>query len=255
MRRLEGKNVIITGGAQGMGLVFSDALASEGATVFILDISTNTAAVEKLIDKYGKHRIFVYQCDVSLENQVKETIEKILNYSNLIHILINNAAIFSVLKPTEPWDIETELWDKVMAVNVRGPFLMVKHISPHMIKQKYGKIINISSGTAYRGIPKMLHYVSSKGAMLGFSRALSRDLGKYGICVNTLVPGLVLSDTLMANNPEHVAHMRDAVLSTRSIKRDEKPDDLIGGLIFLASKESDFVTGQSLSVCGGTLSL
>jgi NAD(P)-dependent dehydrogenase (short-subunit alcohol dehydrogenase family) len=255
MRRLEGKNVIITGGAQGMGLVFSDALASEGATVFILDISTNTAAVEQLIDKYGKHRIFVYQCDVSLENQVKVTIEKILKHSNLIHILINNAAIFSVLKPTEPWDIETELWDKVMAVNVRGPFLMVKYISPHMIKQKYGKIINISSGTAYRGIPKMLHYVSSKGAMLGFSRALSRDLGKYGICVNTLVPGLVLSDTLMANNPEHVAHMRDAVLSTRSIKRDEKPDDLIGGLIFLASKESDFVTGQSLSVCGGTLSL
>lgn len=255
MQRLLEKNVVITGGAQGLGLVFSEALASEGATVFILDIHDNPSSISTLIDKYGKNKVFFFRCDVSIENNVKETLEKILVYKNKIHVLINNAAIFSVLKPTEPWNIDVDLWDQVMAVNVRGPFIMVKHISPLMIKEKYGKIINIASGTAYRGIPNMLHYVSSKGAMVSFSRALSRDLGKYGICVNTLVPGLVMSDTLLTNNPEHVAHMRDAVLSTRSIKRDEKPEDLIGGLIFLSSNESDFVTGQSLSVCGGTLSL
>lgn len=255
MQRLEDKNIVITGGARGMGLVFSEALASEGATVFILDVHDDFSSINLLIEKYGKKRIFFFRCDVSIEEDVKAALEKILEYKNTIHVLINNAAIFSVLKPTVPWDIDVDLWDRVMAVNVRGPFLMVKHICPLMIKEKYGKIINISSGTAYRGIPNMLHYVSSKGAMVSFSRALSRDLGKYGICVNTLVPGLVLSDTLLANNPEHVAHMRDAVLSTRSIKRDEKPEDLIGGLIFLSSSESDFVTGQSLSVCGGTLSL
>ena len=104
-------------------------------------------------------------------------------------MLVNNAAIFSTLKPVEPWEIDVELWDKVMAVNMRGPFLMMKHVTPHMIEAGYGKIINIASGTAYRGVPHMAHYVTSKGAMLGFTRALSRDLGKHGIRVNTLAPG------------------------------------------------------------------
>lgn len=137
-----------------------------------------------------------------------------------------------------------------MAVNVRGPFLMVKHVAPLMIKAGYGKIINISSGTAYRGIPHMAHYVTSKGAMLGFTRALARDLGKHGIRVNTLAPGLVMSDSIAANT-EHIDEMRDAVIAARSIKRDGYPEDLIGALVFLSSAESDFVAGQTLSVCGG----
>jgi NAD(P)-dependent dehydrogenase (short-subunit alcohol dehydrogenase family) len=140
-----------------------------------------------------------------------------------------------------------------MAVNIRGPFLMVKHAAPHMMRAKYGKIINIASGTAYRGIPHMAHYVTSKGAMLGFTRALSRDLGKHGIRVNTLAPGLIMSDSIVANT-EHIDEMRDAVIAARSIKRDGHPEDLIGALVFLASAESDFVAGQTLAVCGGTTS-
>src|SRR5581483_6602348 len=96
-------------------------------------------------------------------------------------VLVNNAAVYSTLPPVKPTEIDVALWDKVMAVNVRGPFLMVKHVAPHMMARKTGKIINIASGTAYKGLPNFLHYVTSKGAIVSFTRALSRDLGSHGI--------------------------------------------------------------------------
>jgi NAD(P)-dependent dehydrogenase (short-subunit alcohol dehydrogenase family) len=130
---------------------------------------------------------------------------------------------------------------------------MVKHVAPHMIARGYGKIINIGSGTAYRGIPWMLHYVTSKGGIVAFTRALSRELGEHGIRVNTLSPGLTLSDTVLAENPEHLATARPSVLGLRALKRDVFPEDLLGALVFLASGDSDFVTGQTLAVDGGSI--
>lgn len=254
MGRLDGRVAIVTGGAKGIGKVYSQSLAAEGATVVVADIEGSAAVADALVAQYGKGRAHAFRLDVSVEKEVAEVVAGAIKCCGKIDVLINNAAVFSTLKPTEPWEIDVDLWDRVMAVNVRGPFLMVKHVAPHMMKAGYGKIINISSGTAYRGIPHMAHYVTSKGAMLGFTRALSRDLGKHGIRVNSLAPGLVLSDTLVANNQEHLAEMRDAVIAARSIKRDETPEDLIGAIIFLASAESDFVAGQTLSVCGGTVS-
>src|SRR5262249_46841640 len=156
------------------------------------------------------------------------------------------------LPPVDCTGIEVELWDKVMAVNVRGPFLMVKHVVPHMAAQGYGKIINIGSGTAYKGLPSMLHYVTSKGAVTAFTRALSREVGEKGIRVNTLAPGLVMSDTLIENRA-HIEQARELVLQSRALRRDEVPEDLIGALIFLASAESDFITGQTIAVDGGSI--
>lgn len=254
MGRLDGRVAIVTGGAKGIGRVYSEALVAEGATVVVADIEGSAEVAKALCKQYGEGRALAFRFDVSIEADVAGVVSSVMKRCGKIDILINNAAVFSTLKPTEPWEIDVELWDRVMAVNVRGPFLMVKHAAPHMIKAGYGKIINIASGTAFRGIPHMAHYVTSKGAMLGFTRALSRDLGKHGIRVNSLAPGLVLSDTLVANNQEHLAEMRDAIIAARSIKRDETPEDLIGALGFLASGESDFVTGQTLSVCGGTVS-
>ena len=121
-----------------------------------------------------------------------------------IDVLVNNAALFAPLQETKCTEIDADLWDKVMAVNLRGPFLMVKHVAPHMIARGYGKVINIGSGTAYRGIPWMLHYVTSKGGIMAFTRALARELGENGIRVNTLAPGFTLSDTVMSENPGHV---------------------------------------------------
>jgi NAD(P)-dependent dehydrogenase (short-subunit alcohol dehydrogenase family) len=128
----------------------------------------------------------------------------------------------------------------------------VKHVAPHMKERKSGKIINIASGAAYKGVPRMLPYVSSKGAMLAFTRALSRELGDFGIAVNSLSPGYILSDTGLENKT-HVEEERAPVRNSRAFKRDGYPQDLLGTLIFLASPDSDFVTGQSIVVDGGSV--
>ena len=254
MGRLDGRVAIVTGGAKGIGKVYSQGLASEGATVVVADIEGSGDVAEALRAQHGEGRAHGFRFDVSVEHEVRGLVDDVMKRCGKIDVLVNNAAIFSMLKPIEPWDIDVELWDRVMAVNVRGPFLMVKHVAPHMAKAGYGKIINVASGTAYRGIPHMAHYVTSKGAMLGFTRALARDLGKHGIRVNTLAPGLIMSDSVIENSQEHVAEMREAVLAARSIKREGYPEDLIGALVFLAAAESDFVAGQTLAVCGGTTS-
>lgn len=253
MGRLDGRVAIVTGGAKGIGKFYCEALAKEGARVAITDIVDGSDLASSINAKMGAGSACAYTCDVSSPSDVRNMVERVRDTFGKIDVLVNNAALFSQLKPTEPWDIDVELWDRVMAVNVRGPFLMVKYVSPIMISAGYGKIINIASGTAYRGIPHMAHYVTSKGAMLGFTRALARDLGKHGIRVNTLAPGLIMSDSILENT-EHVAEMRDAVIAARSIKRDGYPSDLTGALVFLASAESDFVAGQTLAVCGGTTS-
>jgi NAD(P)-dependent dehydrogenase (short-subunit alcohol dehydrogenase family) len=129
---------------------------------------------------------------------------------------------------------------------------MVKHVAPHMMERRTGKIINIASGTAYKGIPNMLHYVTSKGAMVSFTRALSRELGDYGIAVNTLAPGYILSDTGLENT-KHVEEARVPVRNSRAFKRDAYPEDLLGALVFLASSDSDFITGQTIAVDGGAI--
>jgi NAD(P)-dependent dehydrogenase (short-subunit alcohol dehydrogenase family) len=134
---------------------------------------------------------------------------------------------------------------------VRGVFLMTKHVAPHMIAQKYGKIINISSGTVARGIPNFSHYVTSKGAVTAFTRSISRELGEHNICVNSLAPGFTLSDSVMHENPNHLAHSQQPSIVRRAIKRDEYPEDLLGALVFLASADSDFITGQTIAVDGG----
>lgn len=251
MGRLDGRIIIVTGGAKGIGKVYSQGLAREGATVVIADIADGATLAQEISAAHGAGRAIAMTFDVSSETDVKRVVADVMKRFGRIDVLVNNAAIFSTLQPTEPWDIDVELWDRVMAVNVRGPFLMVKHVAPAMIKAGYGKIINIASGTAYRGIPHMAHYVTSKGAMLGFTRALARDLGPRGIRVNTLAPGLIMSDSILANT-EHIDEMRDAVIAARSIKRDGMPEDLIGALVFLSAAESDFVAGQTLAVCGGT---
>lgn len=169
-----------------------------------------------------------------------------------IDVLVNNAAIFGnlVLKPFE--QIGSDEWDKVMAVNVRGSFECARAVSPIMRKQRYGKIINIASGTVFKGTPLFLHYVTSKGAVVAMARCLARELGNDNICVNTLAPGLTLSANVSAN-PDWQGAIAAGIVASRSIKRDQLPDDLSGTLVYLASGESDFVTGQVIVVDGGSV--
>lgn len=249
--RLAGKTAIVTGGAKGIGKHYSLALAAAGARVMIADIADGKDVAAEITTQHGAGAATSFITDVSDENSVKALTAETMARFGKIDILINNAAVYSTLKPRayDEWDIET--FDKVMAVNVRGPYLMVRHVAPHMVKAGSGKIINIGSGTVYKGVPRMLPYVLSKGAMLAFTRSLSRELGPHGIAVNTLTPGFILSDTGLENS-QHVEEERIPVRNSRAIKRDAYPEDLLGSLIFLCSSDSDFVTGQSLVVDGGS---
>jgi len=252
MPRLQNRSAIVTGGARGIGRHYSLALAAEGPRVMIADIADGSALAAEIAARHGHNAVASAVFDVSEETAVTRVVDETMERFGKIDILVNNAALFAPLPPVDCTDIAVELWDQVMAVNVRGPFLMVKHVVPHMAAQGYGKIINIGSGTAYKGLPSMLHYVTSKGAVTAFTRALSREVGEKGIRVNTLAPGLVMSDTLVENRA-HIEQARERVVQSRALRRDEVPEDLIGALIFLASAESDFITGQTIAVDGGSI--
>jgi len=252
MPRLAGKTAIVTGGARGIGRHYSQALAAEGARVMIADIEDGGDLAKEIAQAHGAEAAASAVCDVSDETAVEALVKQTLQRFGQIDILVNNAALYAKLSPRNfnEWDVAT--WDKVMAVNTRGPFLMVKHVAPHMMARRSGKIINIASGAPYKGVPRMLPYVSSKGAIIAFTRSLSRELGDYGIAVNSLSPGYILSDTGL-ENATHVEEERVPVRSSRAFKRDAYPEDLVGTLVFLASSDSDFITGQSIVVDGGSV--
>jgi NAD(P)-dependent dehydrogenase (short-subunit alcohol dehydrogenase family) len=168
-----------------------------------------------------------------------------------IDFLVNNAALYGALKVQSWLDISVEEWDRVMAVNLRGMFLCSKAVAPSMIERRSGKIINISSGTALAGVPGLLHYVTSKGGVIGMTRALAREVGGMGITVNAITPGVTMSEgtrSLMRNSglPEG-----DRMLAAKCLPREQTPGDLVGAMLFLASSDSDFITAQVLNVDGG----
>ncbi|HEX3939678.1 MAG TPA: SDR family oxidoreductase [Xanthobacteraceae bacterium] len=251
MGRLDGRVAILTGGAKGIGRHYAGALAAQGARLMIADVADGKDVAAEIARQHGANSVESTVSDVSDEGAVKALVGKTMERFGKIDILVNNAALFAPLREQKVTDIDVELWDRVMAVNIRGVFLMTKHVAPHMIAQKYGKIINISSGTVARGIPLFAHYVTSKGAVTAFTRATSRELGEHNICVNNLAPGFTLSDTVIEENPQHLEHSRQPSILRRALKRDEYPQDLLGALVFLASADSDFITGQTIAVDGG----
>jgi NAD(P)-dependent dehydrogenase (short-subunit alcohol dehydrogenase family) len=253
MSRLEGRVALLTGGAKGIGTHYARRLAAEGARLMIADIADGKDIAAELAQQHGANSVASRIADVSDEGAVKALVAETMERFGKIDILINNAALFAPLTEQSCTEIDAAVWDRVMAINLRGPFLLVKHVAPHMKAQGYGKIINIGSGTAFRGIPWMLHYVTSKGGIMAMTRALSRELGEHGIRVNTLAPGFTMSETVIAENPGHVETARARAVASRALKRDETPQDLLGALVFLAGPDSDFVTGQTIAVDGGNV--
>jgi NAD(P)-dependent dehydrogenase (short-subunit alcohol dehydrogenase family) len=162
------------------------------------------------------------------------------------------AYIYSGLVFTYWEDLDLDEWDRVMAVNVKGMFLTCRAVAPAMQEQKYGKIINISSGTALVGVAGVLHYIASKGAVIAMTRGLARELGDFNICVNTITPGFTMTqaskDMMAASELEGLGEM---VVSMQTLKRPEEATDLVGAAVFLASSDSDFMTGQIVNVDGG----
>jgi NAD(P)-dependent dehydrogenase (short-subunit alcohol dehydrogenase family) len=250
MSRLKDRVAIVTGAAQGIGATYARALAAEGAKVVVADILDGSKVARELEASGGK--AMAVDVDVSDEASAQAMTDAVVEHFGRIDILVNNAAVYASLRLKPFTDIDVAEWDKVMAVNVRGPFVCAKAVVPVMRRQGYGRIVNISSGTPFKGTPNLLHYVTSKGAILAFTRALAREVGGDGICVNTLAPGLVLSEGVIEN-----ADLKDKltgpVIASRAIKRDQLPEDLVAPLLFLVSDDCAFMTGETVVVDGGSV--
>lgn len=244
--RLAGKVAIVTGGARHIGAAYCRKLAQEGASVVVADILDGGAVANEIRASGGK--ALALRIDVSNEDDANHMAVETARTFGRIDILVNNAAIFINIKRHPFYEIGAEEWDRVSAVNIKGPFLCAKAVFPQMKAQKSGKIINISSSTAYWGTPNFLHYVASKAALIGMTRSLAREVGEFGICVNAIAPGLVEHEG--QNAPKALTELQ---LKERSIKRLQTPEDLMGTLVFLCSSDSDFMTGQSIVVDGGSI--
>jgi NAD(P)-dependent dehydrogenase (short-subunit alcohol dehydrogenase family) len=249
-QRLEGRVAIVTGAAQGIGAEYARALASQGAAVGVADILDTQQVVNEIAEAGGQ--AIAIRADVTDAQSVQAMVRQTVERFGKLDILVNNAALFGKVTRKRFEDITSEEWDRMMAVNVRGVFECVKAAAPAMRQQKYGKIVNIASGTVFKGAPMLLHYISSKGAIVAMSRSLARELGGDGIRVNTLAPGLVMSENVLSN-PDWSEATVQGTVSTRAIKRECTPDDLSGTLVYLCSADSDFVTGQVLVVDGGAV--
>ncbi len=251
MKRLEGRVAIVTGGGHGIGKAYAIRLASEGAKIVIAEIDEKAAhAVAQELNAAG-HEVLAVRTDVSDPASVEKMAAATVERFGRIDVLVNNAAIFATIPMSRaPFDqITVEEWDLMMSVNVKGTWLASRAVIPQMRTQHYGKIINISSGTALKGSPSRIHYVTSKAGILGFTKTLANEVGKDNICVNCVAPGSTLSE----ENPDAgVLQMRNDAVSSRALKRVQNPGDLTGAVVFFASADSDFITGQTLVVDGGS---
>ncbi len=242
--RLKDKTAIVTGAAQGLGKTFSVALAGEGAKVVLVDIGSLDGTMGEIESLGGTAKGFY--ADVSVEDDTMRMAEETVNTFGRIDILINNAAVVYGLTRQPFHEIKSNDWDKVMSVNVKGSWLCTKAVFPYMKKQGSGKIINLSSETFFTGSHGFVHYVASKGAIVGLTRALAIELGPHNINCNAVAPGF--ADT---ESSRTIADVHKYDVDRTPLKRLLQPEDLVGAVIFLASDESDFVTGQTLLVDGG----
>ncbi len=247
--RLKDKVIIVTGGGVGIGRAYAMGLAKEGARVVVADVQNEEA--EKVAAEIRRldGEAFAVPVDVTSAEKSRAMADAAVQKYGRIDVLINNAALYSAIKKKPFSEITAEEWDKVMAVNLKGLFLCVQAVYPAMKRQGKGKIVNISSGTALGGTPFFLHYVTSKAGVIGFTRALARELGPDNICVNAITPGLTISGPQQEATltPEQLKDRR----SRRAFQRDQYPQDLVGTMIFLCSADSDFMTGQTINVDGG----
>ena len=244
MLALDGKVAIVTGAAQGIGYAIAGGLAAEGARIVVADLQGAEEAAAAFPEGVG------LTVDVSSEKDVARMAEDTVARCGRIDLLVNNAGLYASLA-MRPFDqIPADEWRRVMDVNVLSMFLCCRAVVPQMRAQGGGKIVNISSGTPFRGVPFLLHYVTSKGAIVAFTRALAKELGKDNVLVNCVAPGFTMSDGVKAH-PEVVEKLRDVSVAARTLQRDQAPEDVVGAVVFLCGPGSDFVTGQTMVIDGG----
>lgn len=244
MSALQGKVAIVTGGAQGIGRAIADELAADGARIVIVDLKGAEAAAADFPDGVG------LTVDVASEDDVARMAGETVERCGSIDILINNAGLYASLAMRAFDQIPVDEWRQVMDVNVLSMFLTCRAVVPQMREHGGGRIVNISSGTPFRGVPFVLHYVTSKGAIVALTRALAKELGGDEILVNCVAPGFTMSDGVN-QHPEVVEALRDVSVGSRTLKRDQVPEDVVGAVAFLCGPGATFITGQTMVIDGG----
>jgi 3-oxoacyl-[acyl-carrier protein] reductase len=247
---VSGLSVIITGGGKGIGKVYAEEFAKAGARVAAADIDVEAANDVAQSLKQANLETIGLSVDIASEQSVNAMIATVLERYGAVDVLVNNASLMSTL-PRRSWlEIPVEEWDRVMAVNLRGMFLTCRAAFPAMKAQRRGKIVNISSSRVWEGTPNRLHYTTSKAGVIGFTRALAREVGEVGITVNAVTPGMTQSETQVASSSGNYLATR---IAGRAIERAQFPADLVGAVMFLSSAASDFMTGQTINVDGGKM--
>jgi NAD(P)-dependent dehydrogenase (short-subunit alcohol dehydrogenase family) len=240
---LDGQVAIVTGGAKGIGKAIADRLAQDGARIVIADLEGAEDAAKAYDGGVG------LTVDVASELDVERMAAEVAERCGRIDVLVNNAGLYASLAMRSFEEIPADEWRQVMDVNVLSMFLTCRATVPRMKASGGGRIVNISSGTPFRGVPFLLHYVTSKGAIVAFTRALAKELGGE-VLVNCVAPGFTMSDGV-EEHPEVVEALQEISVSSRTIKRDQVPEDVTGAVAFLCGPESSFITGQTMVIDGG----
>lgn len=243
------QRIIVTGAASGIGRSIALSLAARGASVVATDIQAPHDTVAALRASGGQGMAIA--ADVTRADQVEAMVAQCLKDWGGLEGLVNNAGIYSSIVPRPFEEIDLQEWRQLFEVNVFGLARCCQAVAPHMRAAGCGRIVNIISGVPFKGIPFMLHYVASKGAVLGMTRSLARELGPDNILVNGVAPGFTLSDGVM-HNPAQLGKLREISRSARSLERDQVAEDVVGAVGFFLSPGADFITGQTLLVDGGS---
>lgn len=245
---LTGKKAVVTGASSGLGVQFAKALAEHGVDVALLARRIEKMQTVKTEIEAMSRKCLAIKCDVTVESEVKTAIDQINQTFGRIDILVNNAGT-SAIAPAEA--MTEDDWDKVLNTNLKAVFLMAKNVGQYMIKQNYGKIINISSiyGLVANNMFPVVNYHASKSGVVGLTKALAAEWAKYKISVNAIAPGFFESEMTQAaiNTPE----FKHYIENNCPMKRIGNRGELNGALIYLASDASSYTTGQTIAVDGG----
>jgi NAD(P)-dependent dehydrogenase (short-subunit alcohol dehydrogenase family) len=240
---LDGKRVIVTGAAIGLGRAFALAFANAGATVLAVDVNEDGAKeTAGMMDN-----IIAARCDITSSQSCMALAELAQDKWGGLDVLVNNAALYGTLERRPFAEIDEDVWDQVMAVNIKGVWQASRHLAPLMKTAGCGSIINIASATVFSGSPQWMHYVASKGAVIAMSRTMAKELGDEKIRVNVLAPGFTMTEASLG----HMENARTYGVERGALKRPAEVDDIVGGALFLASPLSSYMTGQTMIIDGG----